>query len=341
MLWIGGRGGIEEEMVRQAGVKFTGLAAGGLRGMALLTTARNAAQIAGSVAPARSILLHFKPDVVFVTGGYACVAVTLAARTLRIPVVIYLPDVVPGLAIRFLSRFAARIAVTSEQSVRFFRREKVLVTGYPVRSDILKTNRAEARQALSLDLEEPTVLVFGGSRGARSINQALVSGLRRLLPVCQIVHISGRVDADWVANAAKSLPEPLQRRYHHYAYLHDMPSALVAADLAVARAGAATLGEFPAASLPALLVPYPHSGQHQQPNADYLASHGVAKVLSDPELGERLVPGILELLNDRQSLARMRLSARALARPDAAQAIAEELRLVALRRVPKETGVQR
>lgn len=340
LLWIGSKGGIEEKLVGRAGIRFVGLAAGGLRGKGPLVMVRNAAQIAGSLGQARGALGRFRPDVVLVTGGYACVAVTLAARTRGIPVLIYLPDIVPGLAIRFLSRFAERIAVTSEESYHHFRREKVAVTGYPVRADTFALGRAEARQALRLQPAEKTLLVFGGSRGARSINKALTAGLRELLPVCQIVHISGRLDADWVAGMAKSLPEDLRQRYHHFDYLHDMPKALVAADLAVTRAGAATLGEFPVAGLPAVLVPYPYSGQHQDPNAHYMAENGAAVVLPDAELGDRLVPTVLALLADDAALAAMRESVRAMARPDAAEAIAAELWQLARQRTLPTEGVR-
>ncbi|MGD9315292.1 MAG: undecaprenyldiphospho-muramoylpentapeptide beta-N-acetylglucosaminyltransferase [Anaerolineae bacterium] len=323
--WIGSRGGIEEDLVERAGIQFIGLAAGGLRGMGFLVKIRNTLRILGSVGRARAALVKFEPDAVLVTGGYACVAVTLAAWLQWIPVVIYLPDIVPGLAIRFLSRFAAKVTVTSEESYHFFKREKVVVTGYPVRPDIYDLDRDSARRGLGLDSDSKTLLVFGGSRGARSINQALVAGLRELLPACQIVHVSGRLDADWVAGMAKSLPEALRGRYHHYAYLHDMPQALAAADLAVSRAGAATMGEFPAARLPAILVPYPHSGQHQDPNAAYMARNGAAEVLADSELEGRLVPKVLALLRDEEMLAEMRESAHAMARPDAAEAIAGQL----------------
>jgi UDP-N-acetylglucosamine--N-acetylmuramyl-(pentapeptide) pyrophosphoryl-undecaprenol N-acetylglucosamine transferase len=340
LLWIGSEDGIEEKLVRHAGIEFAGLAAGGLRGMGLADSVRNAVQIARSVGKARSILARFKPNVVFVTGGYACVAVTLAAWTQRVPVLVYLPDIEPGLAIRFLSRFAARVAVTSKESCHYLRGDKVVVTGYPVRSGLLAADRAQARQALELDPGEKTLLVFGGSRGARSINRALVDRLPDLLPACQIVHISGRLDAEWVAGAAGSLPEPLRGRYHPHAYVHDMAQALVSADLAVARAGAATMGEFPAVGLPAVLVPYPYSGQHQGPNAEYMARNGAARVISDAQLGENLVPTILNLLNDDETLASMRKSARAMARPGAAEAIAQQLWLIARQRAVDQAGAQ-
>ncbi len=339
LLWIGSRGGLEEELVRRDGIEFVGLAAGGLRGVGLLAKVRNTLRIAGSMGRARSILHQFRPDAILVTGGYACVAVTLAGWTKAVPVVIYLPDLVPGLAVRFLSRFAETIMVTSEESYHYFRREKVIVSGYPVRSEVFELDPAEARRALRLEPDIQTLLAFGGSRGARSINRALVAGLSELLPRCQILHISGRLDADWVAGVAKRLPDKQRERYHHCAYLHDMASALVAADLVVARAGAATLGEFPAARLPAVLVPYPYSGQHQNHNADYMVRNGAARLLPDAELEERLVPTVLELLGDEEALSGMRESANAMARPDAAETIAEQLWSLARRRAVLASSV--
>jgi UDP-N-acetylglucosamine--N-acetylmuramyl-(pentapeptide) pyrophosphoryl-undecaprenol N-acetylglucosamine transferase len=161
--------------------------------------------------------------------------------------------------------------------------------------------------------------------------------MRQLLSHCQIVHVSGRLDAGWVAGAGKSLPPELRQRYHHYAYLHDLPQAIVAADLVIARAGAATLGEFPAAGLASILVPYPYSGQHQLPNAEHMAESGAAQIVLDAALEQELVPAVLALLEDEETLESMGRAARSLDRLDAAQAIAEQLWLLA-RRTEPETG---
>ena len=339
ILWIGSQGGMEEDLVQDAAIPFSGLAAGGLRGMKLTVRFRNSLRMARSVGDAQSILRRFRPDAVFVTGGYACVPVSLAAWFEGVPVLIYLPDIEPGLAIKLLARLAVRIAVTSQESCHYLPEDKVVVTGYPVRSEIFQLDKQEARQALHLNPEDRTLLVFGGSRGARSINQALVAGLDKLLPICQIIHISGRLDADWVADLAGKLSPELRARYHHHAFLHDMPQALVAADLAVARAGAATMGEFPAAALPSVLVPYPYAGRHQSSNAEHMARNGAARVLLDDELAGKLVPTVAQLLGDNSILARMREASRAMARPEAAEAIAEQIWRVARQHAAKQTGV--
>jgi UDP-N-acetylglucosamine--N-acetylmuramyl-(pentapeptide) pyrophosphoryl-undecaprenol N-acetylglucosamine transferase len=239
---------------------------------------------------------------------------------------IYLPDIEPGLAIRVLSRLVRRVAVSVKESQRYFPTHKTTVTGYPVRSELLRANKREARKALGLEASLKTLLVFGGSRGARSINLALSQVLNRLLDVCQIIHICGRLDAHWVESQRAELPARLRARYRVYAYLHEeMPQALASADLAVARAGAATLGELPALGLPSILVPYPYAGRHQELNADYLVSRGAAVKIDNADLEEKLLPTVLELLGNEELLRQMGERARRLARPEAAQRIADEL----------------
>lgn len=244
---------------------------------------------------------------------------------------IYLPDVEPGVTIRYLSRLAQRVAVSFPEVARFFP-GKALVTGYPVRRSFLTAagQRSAARQALDLTDDVPVVLVFGGSRGARSINQALATALTELLPVCQVVHVTGTLDWPEAQQRVEALPTHLRHRYRIYPYLHqEMAQAMAAADLAIARAGASTLGEFPIMGLPSVLVPYPYSGQHQDANADYLVSRGAALKVADHELLARLAPVVLRLLDQPDTLAAMRQAAAALAARHAAAAIAEACRQLA------------
>lgn len=324
---------MEEELAARAGVPFRAIESGQVRGMAPWVAATSLLRAGRGVRQAGRLMAEFRPDVVFVTGGFVAGPVALAAWRAGVPVFIYLPDMEPGLAVQRMSRFARRVGVTFAEVARWFP-GKAVVTGYPVRQEILALagQRPQARQRLGLAGDLPVLLVFGGSRGARSINQALAGALPALLAHCQVVHISGTLDWPAVETQADTLPAGLRPRYHAYPYLHDeMPLALAAADLVVARAGASTLGEFPAAGLPSILAPYPYSGQHQDANADALARRGAAIKLPDAQLGARLAPTVLHLLQHPDELAAMSRAARALAQPGAAAAIAQELGRLAQR----------
>ena len=325
--YLGSAPSIEAELVARAGLPFVGISAAPIRGRAPWTVVRNLAQTLAGVRQALRQIRDFRPEAIFVTGGYVSVPVVVAGWLRRVPILIYLPDIEPGLAIRVLSRLAQRVAVSVEESQRYFPAHKTTVTGYPVRSELLTADKREAQKALDLEEDLKTLLVFGGSRGARSINIALSKVLDRLLDVCQIIHICGRLDAHWVEGQRAELPARLRDRYRVYAYLHEeMTLALAAADLVVARAGAATLGEFPALGLPSILVPYPYAGRHQELNADYLVSRGSAVKMDNADLEEKLLPAVMGLLYDDELLMQMGERARSLARPEAARRIANEIR---------------
>ncbi len=195
-----------------------------------------------------------------------------------------------------------------------------------MRAEFYTTTRTEGRTRLGLG-DGKVVTIFGGSTGAHSINQAVQGTLPALLELAEIVHISGRQDEALMQAARAQLAPNLAARYHHYAYMDtEMPLALAAADLVVARAGAATLGEFPAVGVPSILVPYPFAGKHQDKNASFLVERNAAVKLDDAQLGEVLLPNIELLLKDQERLTRLTAGARALARPDAAENIAQLLK---------------
>jgi UDP-N-acetylglucosamine--N-acetylmuramyl-(pentapeptide) pyrophosphoryl-undecaprenol N-acetylglucosamine transferase len=319
---------MEERLVRRAGVAFEAVPAAGVHGVGLRALPGNLSRIVRGVAAARRVIRRFGPDVLFFTGGYVAAPVAIAAG--RIPAALYVPDIEPGLALRFLSRRARLVVLTADEARRFHPRRRVVVTGYPTRPELAPMERGEARRRLSLDPAAPVLLVTGGSRGARSINRAVWGALPTLLEMAQVVHVTGELDWPEVEGRRAEIPAGLAPRYQPHAYLHDeMGAALAAADLAVTRAGASVLGELPLFGLPAILVPYPHAWRYQKVNADYLEGRGAAVVLDDGDLPARLGPLALSLLADAPRLREMAEASRRLARPGAARAIATEIERLA------------
>lgn len=287
------------------------------------TSLRGILSLGSAVLRSLLVLLRTRPTVTLATGGYVSVPGAVASWLLRVPVVVYLPDVVPGKAVSWLVPLAHRIAVTAEDSRRYLPPHKTVVTGYPVREPFLHLSQEVARDHFGLPSEAKVVCVFGGSLGARAINEALAACLRDVLQYAYVIHVAGRERLPEAEAAAADLPDQLRVRYHLFPYLHDeeMAGALAAADLAVARSGASTLGEMPAAGTPAVLVPLPDPAVHQYENAGYLSSRGAAIILPNQEL-DRLPLVMRDLLGDSNRLAQMARAARELFRPDAAESIA-------------------
>ncbi len=375
---------MEERIVSsESRLPFRAIPAAALRGRGPLQLARGLATTLAGIQAASRLISALRPAAILGTGGYVCVPLFLAARLHRVPTMIYLPDVVPGLAVKFLARLATLTAVNVEDALPYlgFRladgrgsgvgdqrsavsgqrsalsrrrsavsrqrsavngRRRALVTGYPVRRELFGQDRAACRRAFGLDEALPVVLVYGGSRGARSVNQALAALLPDLLERCALIHVCGREgDHHWLQAAAERLPSRLKMRYKLYTYLEGGPQSMLAAfgaaDLALCRSGASTLAELPAAGLPAVLVPYPYV--HQAENADYLVRRGAAVKVADaamlgtgPPNAGPLFREVIRLLDDEPGRKRMAEQSRALARPDAAQSLAEALLSLAARR---------
>lgn len=333
VLWVGTADGMEAEIVPRAGVPFKAISAAGVHGVGWRRLPGNALKLLRGLLQMSGLFRHFRPQVVLVTGGFLAVPAALAAWVARVPVVMYQPDVEPGLALQVVARLAAVIALTAP-SPRY-PAARVVVTGYPVRADLLNVTREQGRAALNLPPEALVVLVTGGSKGAHSLNLAVWAALPHWLPQAHVVHLTGQGDAAEARARQASLPADLQARYHPRAFLHDMGWALASADLVVSRAGASTLGEYPLFGLPAVLVPYPHAWRYQKVNADYLTSRGAALSLADDaDLPARLTATVLDLLNDPARRAAMQACARQAATPQAAPALAQLVRGLAVQARP-------
>jgi UDP-N-acetylglucosamine--N-acetylmuramyl-(pentapeptide) pyrophosphoryl-undecaprenol N-acetylglucosamine transferase len=381
VVYVGSEDGMEADLVtRESELPFRAIPAAALRGRAPWTLARNSSVLARGMWAARRLIASERPRAILGTGGYVCVPLFLAAWAAHVPTAIYLPDVVPGLAVRFLARLASVVACSVEDSAMYFRsqmtdgrlrsgRSAIVVTGYPARRELFEQDRAACRAAFALDGARPVLFVYGGSRGARSINTAIAALLEHILPIAQVIHICGREgDEHFLRDAAARLPARLRERYRLYPYLYSgeqgaeissrgpgrddhvaprplaagpsMLQAFGAADLAVCRSGASTLGELPAAGLPAILVPYPYVNQEQ--NADYLVRNGAALKVADaallgggaPETGP-LFQHIRSLLTNPGERETMAERSKALAQPDAAKRLADLLLTLATSKRPK------
>jgi undecaprenyldiphospho-muramoylpentapeptide beta-N-acetylglucosaminyltransferase len=348
VLWIGAESGMEIRLIERAGIPLKVIPAAGVHGVSLGTLPRNLWRLGRGYFASRAILREFKPDVLFFTGGY--VAVPMALAGWKVPTLLFVPDIEPGLALKALARFADTIAITAEDSFRYFAvnrigtlpvdKERITLTGYPARAGLTGWTRQSARQTLGLTGDLPVLLIIGGSKGARSINNAIMAALPDLVEMAQVIHITG--ETEWPAVEAKRKelfntqspknadtkigPQKHADRYHAFPYLHEeMGAALMSADLVLSRAGASTLGEYPLFGLPAILVPYPHAWRYQKVNANYLVQHGAAVILEDANLSDQLLPELKELFSQPQKLAAMRLAMQSLSHPEAANEIGRQI----------------
>ena len=264
------------------------------------------------------------------TGGFVCGPVLLAASLSGIPTLVQEQNVIPGVTNTILSRFVKCVALGYEEAADRFKRKDILgYTGNPVRKDILTGTRDHGRALLGLDPDKFTLLVAGGSRGARSINNAMIEVHRyfRDSRDIQILHVTGDHEYDRVVGQLEGIDGKggYGEGSHIIPYLHHMPEALAAADLAVYRAGAVGLAELTVRGLPAILIPYPYAAEdHQRYNAQALVMCGAAKMILDKMLtGRELLEEIVHLKNDPEALKRMARASKSKGRPQAAHDIAE------------------
>ena len=328
-LYVGSKIGLENTLIPNEGIPFVTIDVRGLERKISFRNLVTLGKTAGSLIKAEHIIHKFKPDVVIGTGGFVCGPVLLAASLSGIPTLVQEQNVIPGVTNTILSRFVKCVALGYEEAAERFKRKDILVyTGNPVRKDILTGTKDHGRALLGLDPDKFTLLVAGGSRGARSINNAMIEVHRyfRDSKDIQILHVTGDHEYDRVVGQLEGIDG--KGRYgegsHIIPYLHHMPEALAAADLAVYRAGAVGLAELTVRGLPAILIPYPYAAEdHQRYNAQALVMCGAAKMILDKMLtGRELLEEIVHLKNDPEALKRMAQASKSKGRPQAAHEIA-------------------
>ena len=334
ILFVGARGNIDQQLLARDDIAYVTLGSKPL-GQSALANAGILATNTLALLRALPIVSHFRPDVIIGSGGYASAPAVLAGALLRktaklrnLKIVLIEANLVPGVANRRMRGVADEIwgGYPDTETSRYFK-EKFRLTGIPVRPELYRpVAKPDARRSLGLHPERFTVLVFGGSQGERSINQA-VSGMgarRRLPPDWQSLHVSGSRDHEWMAAERKA--EPNANNYYLFPYLDDMALAYWASDLALCRAGASTLAEVATIGLPVIFVPYPHaSDEHQRANADYFASRGAAAIVQDAELSPDSLYWQLVDASEPAKLDGMRRALLRLRQPDALNVMIERL----------------
>jgi UDP-N-acetylglucosamine--N-acetylmuramyl-(pentapeptide) pyrophosphoryl-undecaprenol N-acetylglucosamine transferase len=272
------------------------------------------------------IIMLDRPNVVLGTGGYASGPFVVAARLMGVPTLLIEPNSIPGRTTMMLARFVNEIALGFQESVRHFARGTNLrVTGIPTRTRLAKHSREDGIRKFNLDPAKQTIFVFGGSRGASSINRAFVGASAVLKDErdLQFLVQTGTADYESVSKAAGSI----EIAARIYPYIEDISYAYAASDLVVCRAGAGTVAELTACGLPSILIPYPHAtASHQEANARLLEQSGAASVILDRDLnGEVLAEAIRSIIYSSERMAGMSGISRALGKPDAAGQIAAHL----------------
>ena len=339
-VFVGGRRGLENTLIPEHGIEFHRTLMPSLRDPeSRLSLVRAALVLPFAIAQAWWLLFRARPHAVLISGGLVSLPVVLAAWIRGVPVVVWNGDAVPGRVNRLLARFARRIAATFPGEERFFAKDKVVVTGNPVRAGLLQWTRAKGREALGLPADARVVLVGGGSQGSQVVNGAIESALTRLLAKAYVVHLTGAANIARAQARRGVLPPEARERYRPYAFLdEDMGAALAAADLMVGRAGSGTIAEALAVGLPLVLIPFGAAASaHQLANARAVVDMGAAVLIREGQLdGDHLAAVVLGLVDDPDRLGRMRLAAQRSGRPDAAVRVADLIQVLVQPKLSRE-----
>ena len=326
MLFVGTRSGIEASLVPKAGFDITFISIFGLKRRMALSNFLLPLVGLRSLFQCFRIVHHFSPDVVFGTGGYVAGPVLLAAVLCRIPTMLHEQNSRPGLTTRWLARWMSMVLLSYPRSEIYFRRKDTLrVSGNPARIALQTAESRESRRLFGLKENLDTILVFGGSQGAHSINMALLEALEGLMAdgTVQLLWQTGEADHEEIRRRAR----PYEPRVKALPFIDSMMEAYRAADVVLCRAGASTLAEITVLGIPSILVPYPHAtGRHQELNARSLVDEGAAVMIPDRELsGGRIVSTIRDLLKDPKKRRRMKERCKAMGYPQAAARIVQAM----------------
>lgn len=328
ILFVGAEGRMEMERVPAAGYEIKGLPVCGFDRKHLLRNVKVLFKLWKSIRLAKKILKDFKPDIAIGVGGYASGPMLKAAQKKGIPTLLQEQNSYAGVTNKLLAKNAKRICVAYEGMERFFPEDKIVLTGNPVRRNLLECNatQEEARKAMGIDPEKATILIIGGSLGARTVNESIIGGLEKLGAAADDVQVVWQTGKFYDQQCKEALAKSGVKSVIQMPFISNMDMAYRAADLVISRAGASSISELQLLGKPSILVPSPNVAEdHQTKNALALANRDAAIMVTDAEAPEKLVDAMLATVNDEDKLHSLSANVLRMALLNSAERIVDEV----------------
>lgn len=323
VVFVGTKKGLETKLVPREGFELKLIRVRGFRRKLSLDTLKAVKELFNGTFEARRLIKEYKPDIVIGTGGYVCGPVLFMASRKRIPTLIHEQNAFPGITNRILSRFVDVVAISFKESEAYFKTAReLLLTGNPIRNEMLEVDRRKAREKLSVEGHMPVVVIFGGSRGAEEINLAVTEMIRDNINEvdCRIIFATGERQYEGIARELEGIGN---KSVEIVPYIYDMANVMAAADLVICRAGAITISELTALGVPSIMIPSPHvTANHQEHNARALEKQRAAEIILEKDLSGRVIyQKMISLVRDERRLKDMAQNARRVGVRDAAEKI--------------------
>ncbi len=320
ILYVGTETGLEEKIVKENGIPFKTIKIQGFKRKLSLENIKTVNLFISSISKSKKILKEFKPDIVIGTGGYVSSAIVYAAHLMHIPTIIHEQNTIAGVTNKFLGHFVNNIAIAFEEArSQFSEKKKIVFTGNPRAQEVVSIKKNNRLEDFNLNPQEPTVLVFGGSRGATPINNSFVQDFDKFSDAnYQVLFVTGNAH---FANVSEILGDKMDR-YHNISvvpYIENMPEILPDIQLIVGRSGATSIAEITALGIPAIFIPSPYvTHDHQTVNAQSVAKNGAAVVLKEPDLNaQSLFDSVNRIMTDESKQKEMSEKSKEIGVPDA------------------------
>lgn len=328
ILYVGTEKGLESELVPKEGFNFKTIRVKGMPRRISIDAIIAMKELLLGLSDANKIIKDFKPDIVIGTGGYVCGPVVYMASKKNIPTVIHEQNAFPGITNKILSRYVDRILITFEESKKYFKfPEKIVITGNPIRKNILKVDKNKAYFDLNINPNTPFVLSFGGSGGQKKLNEAMSYVIEKNIDnkYLQIIHVTGNRFYEEFNEEIKAKGLAVSDNIRIVPYLYDIPKALNVADLVITSAGAITLAEISAIGVPSILTPKGYTAEnHQEYNAKAFKEKGASYLILEKDLSGRvLYEAIDEIISDKKKLNDMEKKSKVLGKPNATEKIVD------------------